>query len=274
MVLGWIVVMVIHLFLNLFCSVCALLPPVAPIAMISSTSYVTSELAAVIFNCTTTGIPLPSISWFRNEDGNQTRLTLDSRVTTINVTSTQNLSTLVFEVVQSLTLFNTTGSDRGNYSCQAMNSAGQSMVSFQLIVQGEGVSSYVHVCVCKNLMNKSFCPLFFPVFPFVTVFPQNSIVIQPETANFTCIASGFPAPNLQWFKQDGMNLSLLSNSTKYQISSMTAENLTEGYLMIIEADPFDAGIYICEASNVLGQNSQNSSLQVNGEKMSQIPCIL
>ena len=70
-----------------------------------------------------------------------------------------------------------------------------------------------------------------------------------------------------------MNLSLLSNSTKYQISNMTGENMTESYLMITEANPLDAGIYICEASNVLGRNSQNSSLQVNGEKMSQIPCI-
>ena len=109
--------------------------------------------------------------------------------------------------------------------------------------------------------------------PSVMMFPQNSTVIQPETANFTCIAPGFPAPNLQWFKQDGMNLSLLSNSTKYLISHMTAVDMTESYLMITEANPLDAGIYICEASNVVGQNSQNSSLQVNGEKMFQIPCI-
>ena len=122
-------------------------------------------------------------------------------------------------------------------------------------------------------MGNSFAPPFSPVFPFVTVFPQNSTVIQPETANFTCIGSGFPAPNLQWFKQDGMNLSLLSNSTKYQISNMTVEDLTESYLMITEANPLDAGMYICEASNIVGLHSQSSSLQVNGEKMSQIPCM-
>ena len=109
--------------------------------MISSASYVTNEQMAVTFNCTATGIPSPSISWFRNEDGNQTNLTLDSRVTTINVTSTQNLSTLIFEEAQSLTLFNATDSDTGNYSCQAFNDAGQSTVPFQLTVQGEGVSS-------------------------------------------------------------------------------------------------------------------------------------
>ena len=115
--------------------------------MISSTSYVTIEPTAVTFNCTATGIPLPFISWFRDEDGTQINLALDSRVT-INMTSTQNLTSLIFEEVQSLTLFNTTGSDRGNYSCQAVNDGGQSTDSFQLIVQGEGVSLCVCVYVC------------------------------------------------------------------------------------------------------------------------------
>ena len=111
-----------------------------------------------------------------------------------------------------------------------------------------------------------FSLFFSPALPVVSVFPQNSTVIQPEAANFTCNASGFPSPSLLWFKQDGMNLSLLSNGTKYDILYMTTENLAQSYLTITETNPFDTAVYICEASNVVGNDSQSSSLQVNGEK--------
>ena len=119
--------------------VCVLLPPVAPTAMISSTSYATIEPMDVTFMCTATGVPSPTISWFRIEDGNQTNLTLDSRVA-VSPMSTQNPTTLIFEVVQSLTLSDTMGSDTGNYSCQAVNAAGQITVPFQLAISGEVVN--------------------------------------------------------------------------------------------------------------------------------------
>ena len=126
-----------HLFHCLQVSfVCVLLPPVAPTAMTPSASYTTIEPMDVTFECTATGVPSPTISWFRDEDGNQTNLTLDSRVT-ISPMSTQNPTTLIFEVVQSLTLSDTMGSDTGNYSCQAVNDGGQSTAPFQLTVSGE-----------------------------------------------------------------------------------------------------------------------------------------
>ena len=113
-----------------------------------------------------------------------------------------------------------------------------------------------------------------PAVPVISVFPQNSTVIQPETANFSCKASGFPLPSLQWFKQDGMSLSLLSNSTKYDVSYMIAGNLTQSYLTVSQTNPFDTSLYICEASNDAGNDSQSSSLQVKGEMMSLVIIVI
>ena len=241
--------------------------PVIPDVVSSQTVYIVNETDTVTFQCTTAGIPSPTLSWF---NGSAALNDSDSRVT-IGDAGSQLLTSLLYQVTQNVTILNANSDDNGSYSCLAGNSAGTDEAIFELVVRSEYLEGVVYCTSCKN---GSFCSLFFPVIPSVTVFPQNSTVIQPETANLTCIASGFPAPNLQWFKQDGMNLSLLSNSTKYLISHTTAGNLTESYLMIIEADPFDAGMYICEASNVVGLHSQSSLLQVNGEKMSQIPCIL
>ena len=118
-------------------------------------------------------------------------------------------------------------------------------------------------------MNGSFYPFFPPVFSFISAIPNPSTVIQPETANFTCIAIGIPAPNFQWSRRDGMNSSLLSNSTEYRISDATLDMMTTSNLNITETNPLDTGMYTCEASNIVGMGSRTLSLQVNGEKMSQ-----
>ena len=118
-------------------------------------------------------------------------------------------------------------------------------------------------------MNVAFYPFFSPVFNFFSAIPNPSTVIQPETATFTCIAMGLPAPDFQWFRRDGMNSSLLSNSTKYRISDATLDMMTTSILNINEINPSDTGMYTCEASNVVGMGLRTLSLQVNGEKMSQ-----
>ena len=115
-------------------------------------------------------------------------------------------------------------------------------------------------------------PLFSPLAgPVVSVSPQNLTVIQPQPASFYCNASGFPAPSLQWYKEDGTNLTLLVNSTKYLISNSTGEESSQGSLTITESNPFDTATYICVASSVVGNDSQSSSLRVYGKTESLLP---
>ena len=90
-------------------------------------------------------------------------------------------------------------------------------------------------------------------------------VIQPQEPTFFCDASGLPAPVLQWFKHNGTDYIPLVNSTKYLILNSTNEESSQSSLTITEIDPSDAGAYLCEGNNVVGSDSQNSSLTVYGE---------
>ena len=74
-------------------------------------------------------------------------------------------------------------------------------------------------------------------------------------------------PNLQWFKQDGTSLSLLSNSSKYVISHTTVENFARSFLVLSETNPFDTAMYVCEACNIVGNDLHGISLEVKGETM-------
>ena len=71
-----------------------------------------------------------------------------------------------------------------------------------------------------------------------------------------------------------MDVSLLLNSTKYDISYMIGENFTQSYLTVSETNAFDTAMYVCEAYNVVGNDSHSSSLQVKGEMMPLVLCCI
>ena len=101
----------------------------------SFTGYVVSVTDPVTFECTATGIPPPTIQWFR--DG----VLLSSRVM-LSEPSQMMISTvtgIIYQVKRILT-FNTTTNDTGTYTCEASNinvvqpTATQ---NFTLFVQGK-----------------------------------------------------------------------------------------------------------------------------------------
>ncbi len=95
----------------------------------------------VTFQCVATGIPAPSITWFRN--GVELNSTVNSRVALNNHSNPQpiidGMEGMIFEVTRSLTLGMTEDGDSGGYYCTANNDAtpGEDTVAFQLIVQSE-----------------------------------------------------------------------------------------------------------------------------------------
>ena len=89
--------------------------------------YTTNEMTPVTFRCTSTGIPVPSISWYRN--GTALTPSSDPRVS-VGSPSQQLLSSGLYQVTQTLTITNTADTDSGNYSCAGTNTAGTNTALF------------------------------------------------------------------------------------------------------------------------------------------------
>ena len=102
-------------------------------------TYTVNEGNSVTFECTTTGIPDPEITWMRNGmafNSSDQRVMIRSMPTIMEVMRDSDNET-VFEVTQTLTLNTTMDSDSGMYECVAMNDVGQDSSFFELIVQGD-----------------------------------------------------------------------------------------------------------------------------------------
>jgi len=86
---------------------------------------------------------------------------------------------------------------------------------------------------------------------------QDKKVNVGETAVLECISSGSPKPSLTWSKNKGP---LYPTERHF----FTADNQL---LIIVKAEPGDAGGYVCEMRNQLGVVTQSSQLTVVGEEV-------
>ena len=106
---------------------------VIPAVNSSEDVYIVNEIDGVTFNCTSTGIPPPTLLWFK--EGSLLNDS-DSRVN-IGDAGNQLLTSLLYQVTQNLTIYNTSSEDTGNYSCFAGNDAGSDKALFELVVRSE-----------------------------------------------------------------------------------------------------------------------------------------
>ena len=97
--------------------------------------YTVNETETVTFVCQATGIPAPSITWFRNG----MELSGDRVVTSVptQMGLTREDGEVVWSVIRTLNLSDTVDADSGTYTCSAVNSAGNDTEQFELVVQSE-----------------------------------------------------------------------------------------------------------------------------------------
>ena len=92
--------------------------------------YTVNEFSLVSFQCSAIGIPIPSITWYRNNIiSNET----DSRIS-IKRTEPNHLSSLEFETNQTLTITGVQDNDTDVYSCMASSDIANDSTTFDLIV--------------------------------------------------------------------------------------------------------------------------------------------
>ena len=73
--------------------------------VLSNAIYATNETSPITFKCSATGIPIPSISWYKN--GSTLTPSSNPRVT-VSSSSQQLLSSGLYQVTQTLCITNTT----------------------------------------------------------------------------------------------------------------------------------------------------------------------
>ena len=93
------------------------------------------------FQCVASGIPAPTITWFRGGvelNGSNSQVMLNAPSTTI-VMGTSIARDMVYEVTRTLILSMSRDEDSDTYQCRATNAAmpGMDTMDFELIVQSE-----------------------------------------------------------------------------------------------------------------------------------------
>ncbi|TRY75568.1 hypothetical protein TCAL_04520 [Tigriopus californicus] len=124
-----------------------------------------------------------------------------------------------------ITIKNLKKGDTGNYGCNATNEVG-----------------YVYKDVYVNVLALP---------PEITTGPEKMAqTVDGKTITLTCRTFGAPRPIVKWFHDDD------------ELTGGRYEITTEGDLMIREVKFFDAGDYLCNATNKFGWQSAKGSLVV------------
>ena len=103
--------------------------------------------------------------------------------------------------------------------------------------------------------------------PTIIVPPSNKSVDEPDSFFLMCVTRGLPTPTVEWFKDEGVPISLLPflEGVKAMGDRLIFERATEGV----------AGVYWCRASNVVNSKSETvRSASVTVEVFSKLLCLL
>ena len=89
--------------------------------------------------------------------------------------------------------------------------------------------------------------------PQISVRPRFQTVDFKRAAYFECSATGFPAPELSWYRKRSQE-----SNNRYAFTS-------KGSLYIPVAETEDEGEYICSAQNTGGVSTMTAVLYVRGK---------
>ena len=215
-----------------------------------------NETEVALFQCTATGIPAPTISWYRNG----MELSGDSRITLSNHTAptlVQGDGGMVYSVSHTLMLADIVDDDSDTYTCVADNIVGNDSQEFEVDVQSELGQFQVFTVFYSS---------HFTVAPAIISAPANVTVVQPDSVTFTCVATGHSRPVITWFFEDsvGSRVVLVSGGDVFTNNALSGEREARSLLTIDFTAPMDAGVYVCVADNLVDTTEASAVLTVHG----------
>ncbi|XP_071504823.1 protein sidekick-2-like [Diadema antillarum] len=129
-----------------------------------------------------------------------------------------------------LQLTNLQKSDDGMFQCQAINDIGEEIADTWLQVK--------------------------EIAPVITTAPNDTTILERDTAILLCVASGAPEPTMAWYK-DGTLIASADYLAHDRLMLLGA-----GDLMISQAVRSDSGTYTCVATNTVGDTNATAILTV------------
>ena len=177
------------------------------------------EGSSTRFDVKVTGMPEPEVTWYK--DGEPVR-------------KDKHMEIIHDEDTSALILMYSKLDDAGDYTCKAVNEAGDAESSARLHIS----------------------PLQIPA-KFTS--PLESVeVSEGESVKLKCTVIGRPDPNITWYKDH----QLLHENSRFKMK-VTPDNTC--ILNIVKSDVNDEGTYTCTATNSAGKDTCSANLTVNGE---------
>ena len=235
----------------------------------SQMNYTVNMGDVVTFQCVATGIPAPSISWFRN--GIELSSAADSRVTLGDLSEAtsvaDNAGEMIHETSRMLALSMTEDDDSGSYECRVSNNAtnGEDTESFELIVQSKYTS--LHGCLYIIALHLFDIPTVPPDTPEIG--ETLVTVTQPEAAMFVCTAVARPRPSITWYKVDDSRIMLTGTEEGVSVTAMDGDTdrTRINTLSFDPSRPSFSAEYVCVATNPVDSAEANATLTVYGESV-------
>ena len=212
-----------HLSLILVCTVSLVSsvrgPPRAEKSQIKHVAKVGESLK---IKCPIHGYPQPIVSWEKDQD--------DISYAWSRYRTTRK--TLKIKRVME--------EDRGVYICTGINGFGKAESRIELVV--------INPEDFPSISDTDISKLSEPVFSSETVRSTKDIIINPgASVSLLCSASGFPAPQLSWYKNNEHFRDSGPGLTGLSLSAVTSA---------------DSGVYTCMAQNMVGSSTLKYRLKV------------
>lgn len=209
------------------------------------------------FSCKIWGTPLPQVTW--EKDGKKLNDIFESSHFSV---SSQDGGWF------QLKLYRTRTPDKGVYTCKAVNSHGEALAGAVLLVEPipereeSKMSSYGNNSSQKSPKHRGgrlSLPRLTEELPVNASKAKKFAVTEGKHAKFRCFVTGKPKPEIIW-KKDGVPLEPGRRHLIFEDR--------EGYytLKVLYCKVQDTGLYVCAASNALGNTLSAVHLSVKGKK--------
>ena len=204
-------------------------------------NYTTQELVNIALSCAFTGKPTPTIQWYHNQ---QTQLTDSIGYNILTVTNGNAISS-------ELTIVNIIPNNGGQYTCVATNIIGNATTNGTINITGKNtiINNYYYVIIIVILLL---------ALPTVNTDEIEYILVDKESVNINCSATGIPQPNISWYKLNDTEPDIIDSSYDEVMFSIIDQTvLSDGLYQVTQIMTINplttlyTGDYYCIAENSL-----------------------